>query len=153
MKKTNNSAYLSSFYTFIIILLFVNSTPSSASPVIDVWYGADQYFGHLGNPQIWINVLGNVSDPQRTITSLDYSLNGGLFLPLSIGSDTRRLYDEGDFCIEILYTDLQDGINEVVIRATNDLGQVTEETVTVHYEVGNVWPLNFTTIYRIRYRL
>ena len=28
---------------------------------IDIWYGEHQRFGHLGTPQRWINVLGNIS--------------------------------------------------------------------------------------------
>lgn len=52
-------------------------TPSAESaPVIDVWYGTEQEFGHLGAPQEWVNILGNVSDPDG-IKTLTYVLNGG----------------------------------------------------------------------------
>ena len=32
-----------------------------SAPTIDVWHGTTQNFGQLGNPQVWINVLGRVS--------------------------------------------------------------------------------------------
>ncbi|MCK5086911.1 MAG: DUF1349 domain-containing protein, partial [Melioribacteraceae bacterium] len=44
-------------------------------PVIDVWYGDNQNFGQLGNPQSWINILGRVTD-DISVASLSYSLNG-----------------------------------------------------------------------------
>jgi len=108
-------------------------------PVIDVWYGSHQVFGHLGNPQQWVNILGNVSDPDG-MASLTYSLNGGPESPLSIGPDARRLASEGDFTIEIAYTDLISGSNQVVITATDDFSNQAVETVTVEYVSGNVWP-------------
>ena len=40
---------------------------------------------------------------------LSFSLNGGAFQPLSIGSDLRRLYFDGDFNIEIAFDDLLKG--------------------------------------------
>jgi uncharacterized repeat protein (TIGR02543 family) len=108
-------------------------------PVIDVWYGSHQVFGHLGNPQRWVNILGNVSDPDG-IDSLTYSLNGGLELPLSVGPDGLRLEDEGDFNVEISRTVLSSGLNQVVITATDNFNNQTVETVTVEYVDGNVWP-------------
>jgi len=62
---------------------------------INIWYGSHQVFGHIGIPQQWINILGNVSDPDG-VDSLTYSLNGGPELPLSMGPDTRRLESEGE---------------------------------------------------------
>jgi len=108
-------------------------------PVIDIWYGSSQAFGHIGRPQRWVNILGNVSDPDG-ILSLTYSLNGGPELPLSIGPDGYRLADEGDFNVEIDHAHLLSGTNEVVITATDILDDETVEHVDVEYVSGNTWP-------------
>jgi len=113
---------------------------------IDIWYGSHQVFGDLGNPQRWVNVLGNVSDPDG-VASLTYSLNGGPESPLSIGpEDNSRLAAEGDFNVDIALTDpnLSDGLNSVVITATDNLDIKTVETVTVEYVSGNVWPETYS---------
>jgi uncharacterized repeat protein (TIGR02543 family) len=111
-------------------------------PVIDIWYGSHQSFGYIGIPQQWINILGNVSDPDG-IASLTYSLNGGPESSLSIGPDTRRLAAEGDFNVDIAYTDLISGSNQIVITATDTLDNTTIETVTVDYTSGNTWPIPY----------
>jgi uncharacterized repeat protein (TIGR02543 family) len=115
---------------------------SGTSPDIDVWYGLHQTFGHVGVPQRWVNVLGNVADPDG-IASLRYALNGGLPLSLYVGPDTRRLASAGDFNVEIAYTDLFSGLNTVVVTATDQLSNRTVATVTVEYESGNVWPVPY----------
>jgi hypothetical protein len=109
-----------------------------SAPDIEVWYTLEQRFGHLGNPQRWVNILGNVSDPEG-IASLTYSLNDGSPLGLNIGPDDLRLAEEGDFNIEIDYSDLMSGSNEVVITATDSLDNTAVVTVAVEYESGNVW--------------
>jgi uncharacterized repeat protein (TIGR02543 family) len=110
---------------------------------IDVWYGYEQDFGQLGNPQQWVNILGNVSDPDD-VTSLSYTLNGGSQRALSIGPDNRRLALPGDFNIDIDRADLLDGANQVVITAVDGLGNQTSTTVTVNYTSGNTWPLPYS---------
>jgi len=111
--------------------------------VIDIWYGSHQVFGLIGRPQRWVNILGNVSDPDA-IASLTYSLNGEPELPLSRGPDSRRLLSLGDFNIEIAYTDLKQELNYVVITATDHLNNVASETVTVEYSGGNSWPETYS---------
>ncbi|MHA2428405.1 MAG: InlB B-repeat-containing protein [Candidatus Hermodarchaeia archaeon] len=119
-------------------------TPSvNSESVINVWYGLSQTFGLIGNPQEWINILGNVSDPDG-VDTLEYSLNGGPDLPLTLGPNNPRLASPGDFNIEIAVVDLNVGLNQVVIKATDDLSNVTTETVSVEYISGNVWPLPYT---------
>ena len=119
------------------------AAPAAAdAPTIDVWYGASQNFGQHGNPQEWVNILGHVSGP-LPITSLTYSLNGGPDQLLSIGSNLKRLYDDGDFNIELPYGQLIDGPNTVVIKAQDGVTQATQ-SVTVNYDAGNVWPLPFS---------
>ena len=112
---------------------------SPDAPVIDVWYGTTQNFGQVGNPQPWVNILGNVTGA----TTLKYSLNGGADVPLTIGPTGERLYSAGDFNIDLPNALLNDGANTVVIKASDGVQQVTK-TVTVNYAAGNVWPLPYT---------
>ena len=125
----------------------VNSSDLSFStnglPFIDIWYGNQQSFGHLGVPQQWVNILGNVSDPDG-IDLLTYSLNGGDEVILSIGPDDRRLADDGDFNVDIDYSGLVSGSNHVVVTAEDSLGYTAQETVTVSYSSGNIWPLPYS---------
>jgi len=135
-------------YPYSIISYEPPAQPQPASPTapdaptIDVWYGTTQNFGQRGNPQTWINILGRVSGP-LPITSLTYSLNGGSDQPLSIGSNIKRLYGNGDFNIELPYAQMIDGANTVIIKARDNSAQATK-TVTVNYDAGNVWPLPYT---------
>ena len=114
-----------------------------SQPVIDIWYGSHQVFGSIGNPQEWINVLGNASAPDG-LGSLTYSLNSGPELPLSVGPGNSRLVGEGDFNVEIARADLVGGLNQVVITATDTISNQTVETVTVQYVSGNVWPETYS---------
>ncbi len=110
---------------------------------INVWYGDTQSFGSPGESQVWINILGNVSE---NVTELTYSLNGGPLQTLSLGPDTRRLQENGDFNIDIAYTDL-DGTSAddvVTIYATLDNGQVVTQDVTIEYEAGGDWSPNYS---------
>lgn len=130
-------------YPYPIITYEQPAAPAAPSapnaPVIEVWYGNTQNFGQLGNPQVWANILGRVTGT----TSLKYSLNGGPDQMLSIGSDAKRLYDTGDFNIELPVSQLIDGANTVVIKAHDGVTQSTK-TVTVNYDAGNTWPLPHT---------
>lgn len=129
-------------FLFIIIFVFSRSYAGSGDTVIDVWYGDTQKFGHLGNPQQWVNILGNVSDPDG-IVSLTYSLNGGPELYLSIGPDNRRLASAGDFAIEIDYYDLLDGANQVDITVVDGINDITIKSVIVNYSSDNIWPQTY----------
>ncbi|MFO7661450.1 MAG: InlB B-repeat-containing protein [Chloroflexota bacterium] len=113
---------------------------SSSAPAIAVWYGPTQKFGHKGDPQKWVNILGRVSP--SNVASLTYSINGGAAQPLSIGPDTLRLAQAGDFNIELDYTDLKPGLNPVTITATDSQGGTTQAVVNVNYQGGGLsWPL------------
>lgn len=105
--------------------------PVEGAPVIDVWYGDEQEFGHRGRTQPWANILGNVTDPDG-VASLTYTLNGGTPQPLSIGPDSRRLQFGGDFNVELAMADLQLGANTVEIAAVDGAGTTALRTVTVH---------------------
>jgi hypothetical protein len=137
------------FIIAFVLLAYLGLQPGTAAaatnPVINIWYGAHQVFGQLGTPQRWINILGNVSDPDG-IGSLVYSLNGGPASPLSIGPNTTRLVASGDFNIEIPITHpmLNSGLNQVVITATDSLNNTSQKSVTLTYHEGNSWPLPYT---------
>jgi hypothetical protein len=112
-------------------------------PSIDVWYGPRQRFGHIGNPQRWVNILGSAA-PAEQIAHIEYSLNGGDFRPLSKGPDLHRLARPGDFNIEIDRADLKEGANKVLIRVFTGDGASAETEVIVEYAGGNRWPLPYT---------
>jgi hypothetical protein len=116
---------------------------STVGPIIDIWYGLDQSFGDIGIPQWWVNILGNVAS-LNGVKTLTYSLNGGPDLPLSIGPDSRRLADEGDFNIEIDYTDLQGGLNTLIITAVDDNDNTSIQPVNVSFTAGNYWPETYS---------
>ena len=109
-------------------------------PTITVWYGLDQTFGLYGQPQRWVNILGNVTDPDG-VSSLTYSLNGS-FPPvtLRLGPDGRRLASSGDFNADLDIADLLSGLNTLVLTATDGFGNVSIETVTINYFADTVWP-------------
>jgi len=117
--------------------------PAPAPPAISIWYGNNQTFGQPGVPQQWVNILGNVSDFNE-IATLSYSLNGGAQSPLSMGEDTYRLVDAGDFNAEIDYASLIPGANIIEITATDYLGLTSTQSVTVNYPAGQSWPLPYS---------
>ncbi|HEX9859108.1 MAG TPA: cadherin-like domain-containing protein, partial [Paracoccaceae bacterium] len=110
---------------------------------IDVWHGLAQNFGTPGEGQKWINILGNVGG---AVASLTYSLNGGPAQALSLGPDTRRLQNPGDFNIDIAYSELNGtAVDDVVtITATLSDGAVFTREVVIGYESGNVWAPNYS---------
>lgn len=105
---------------------------NSNAPAIDVWYGRQQRFGHCGQPQRWVNVLGRVTEPEQ-FSALTYRLNSGEQLPLSIGRDERRLAARGDFNIDLDIRDLQLGSNQVEIIAERKDGTQNVESVELDY--------------------
>jgi regulation of enolase protein 1 (concanavalin A-like superfamily) len=113
-------------------------------PVIEVWYGETQTFGQIGVPQTWVNILGNVDTTD--LVDLSFSLNGGEERPLSVGPDTRRLQDLGDFNVDLAYDELDGTATDdiVTIKATLGNGQVFTQDVTIDYEAGNRWPTNYS---------
>jgi hypothetical protein len=104
--------------------------PATSGPALDVWGGPRQVVGINGDPQMWVNVHGNVSDPDG-VSSLSYSLNGGAARELTVGPDNRRLQAEGDFNADLAYDDLADGDNQVVLTATDQAGRTSSSTVVI----------------------
>ena len=110
---------------------------------INVWYGTEQEFASEGEAQVWINVLGNVVGD---VASLTYSLNGGAARTLSVGEDTRRLHNEGDFNIDLAYAELDGSATDDVITITSTLtnGDIYTQDVTIVYESGHDWAPNYS---------
>jgi hypothetical protein len=123
-----------------------NSTPLLNNKfAINVWYGSPQNFGHLGNPQSFINILGNISKPDRiSIKSTTYTINGSGEIPFSLGSDRHRLAETGDFNLEINLAELFPGENNIVINATNTLGKSISQKVVVNYTTDKQWSLPYS---------
>ncbi len=97
------------------------ATPTGTSvpeAAIDFWYGTTQKFGQKGNPQQWINILGNMPNSDAN-SSLLYSLNGGADMPLTLGPDKSRLDAKGDFNVEIDFASLNPGGNTLLIKASD----------------------------------
>ncbi len=118
--------------------LQVTTSARPVGPVIDVWYGERQVFGHAGLPQQYANIVGNVLSADADIAALTYTLNGGEPRRVSVGPDFSRLSKPGDFNLDIPYADLSVGENEVVITARDWDGNETSQTVTVVYD-ANLW--------------
>jgi len=114
------------------------------APAITIWYGANQQFGLRGDPQKWVNILGNVSSAVP-LSSLTYTVNGGPPQTLETGPDNMRLAQTGDFNIELDYTDLLPGANQVVITALDTAAASSQAVVTVNYAAAPTWtPQNIT---------
>lgn len=115
---------------------------SGWAPVIDLWYGDEQTFGHNGIPQPVVNLLGNVTG-SSPIMQLSYALNGGALRPLTVGPDGLRLAGTGDFNIELPLAELQQGANNVLLRAIDSSGYETQRQVQVNLAGGNQWPQTY----------
>ncbi|MEM7336493.1 MAG: hypothetical protein AAF490_30720 [Chloroflexota bacterium] len=135
-----------------ILVLVSNITTVSAffsadGPTIDVWYENDYDFGAVGTPQTWINILGNISDPDGIdANSLEFDLNNGAYVArFKIGPDDRRLANAGDFNIDIETSNpnLIVGTNSLSISAEDNLGNLTTKSITFEYTDVNSWPLPY----------
>ncbi len=138
-----------------IILLTVGLVPrywifrDTTPPVINVWYGPNQTFGQQGLPQRWVNILGNVADPESGVSRLAYSLNGGPLAPARVGPDDRRLARPGDFNLQIDPASLRDGANTVLIEATNGSGFKATSTVNLtfhHNAITLPYTIDWSTV-------
>jgi regulation of enolase protein 1 (concanavalin A-like superfamily) len=142
-----STAWRSSLVLVLVFMTALSSQAAAGPPIIDVWYGHEQNFGHLGSSQRWVNVLGNVQKGGAdSMVSFSYTLNNGPEVDLSIGADYRRLVSSGDFNIDLAVEDLLNGANQVIITAVNSdpIQDTTIDTVTVNYDAGNVWALPYT---------
>ena len=144
-----NSGTSAPAFTGLVDYFFNTSSPTVPEDEIDInppnitiWYGKSQKFGQIDRPQKWVNILGNVNDPSG-MAELNYSLNNGSTSPLSIGPDSLRLQSSGDFNVEINYSALVCGNNQLVIRASDKVGNSKNETVSINNSCNNVLPKNY----------
>ncbi len=121
---------------------FLIPKPKTADIELHIWDGLDQRFGQPGNPQKWVNILGNVLPKQQTRT-VTFSLNGSKPVRLRLGADGRRLVNSGDFNIEIPASALQPGANTVDVVARDRRGGETTATVHVDWQPNREWPLPY----------
>ncbi len=112
--------------------------------IINVWYGAYQKFGNVGEAQKFVNILGNVD--LSIVASLSYSINGGASRELSLGPDTRRLEENGDFNVDIDFAELDGSATDDVVTITAVLVDGSEYSydVVIDYEHGNDWDPNYS---------
>jgi hypothetical protein len=104
-------------------------TSAAASSPIEIWHGAAQKVGHLGNGQPDFNLMGRIEDPQRLL-SLQYTLNGSIPVELNFRR-YRRLAADGHFNADIPVTSLAPGPNRVEIEARFLDGEVARATMTL----------------------
>ena len=133
---------------FSIALLFLSGCkPNNAKDQIikiDIWYGEEQRFGNIGNPQRQINILGNVS-PVDSSTVAFFTLNGEKTKQkLTLGSDLHRLAKEGDFNIEIERNELKEGENTVLLLVEKGDGHLAQKQIVVDYTSDSKWPLPYS---------
>jgi hypothetical protein len=116
--------------------------PPDQDRTLEIWYGPEQRFGHRGEPQRWVNVLGRVGG-SGALESLAYELNDEGPAPLAVGTDLHRLGLPGDFNVELAWDELRLGRNGLrVLARWQDGGRAT---ALVHLDVrrGRSWPLPF----------
>lgn len=127
----------------LVVLIMLTEYPAAAQDTgIDFWYGSRQHFGQNGEPQRWINVLGNVTGAER-VASLTYRLNGGPADTLRMGSDLHRLALPGDFNVELRWEAVQPGENDLAVTARYDDGRRATAQATLVVARGNTWPLPY----------
>ena len=145
LKRVDDKAlHFGRFFAAALFLLAAPVIAADAAPTIELWYGDEQRFGHTGNPQPRINLLGVVSR-HEAVEALTYSLNGGPAQTLSLGPNGFRLSRPGAFNAEIERSGLRAGENvvEFVVHQRFAQQPVTK-TVRVHYTAGRPRPLPHT---------
>ena len=118
------------------------------APAITVWHGDGDSYGQNGRSVPFVNIVGNVQ-PANNIDLLRYRVNGGEFQTLTVGPDPgepdeggpRRVYDPGDFNIEIPFESLNSGNNTVQINARQDDDTTADKTITVNVTKNSAWSL------------
>ena len=110
---------------------------------VTLWYGPVQYAGQRGEPQRWVNVLGQATESAQ-LRELSYRLNDGPEQPLHWGSDQHRLAQPGDFNVELAWDSLQTGPNTVAVIGRYRGGREVRTQTTLHIQRGQRWPLPYT---------
>lgn len=129
------------------------STPAETPPpevssattpqTINLWYGHQQRFGHIGQAQAWVNILGNIHEPEK-IDRVSFQVNEDAERLITLGSDRHRLAMPGDFNIELAWEELPLDTNRVTVRAYPKSGAAMMDTVQVIVKREEVWPLPYS---------
>ncbi len=122
--------------TLCAVALGQTSKPAdevSNVPDIRLWYGDSQSFGHLGNSQPTVHILGNVTAVKR-VADTYFQVNRGQKRPFSLGTDLHRLGRDGDFNIEISRDALRNGPNDLNIVVRTAWGDEVKKNVVIHYD-------------------
>ncbi|MCB0634325.1 MAG: hypothetical protein R2824_30540 [Saprospiraceae bacterium] len=119
----------------------VSST--TTSPAIDFWYGHQQRFGHIGQAQCWINILGNISNAENLDRVL-FQVNDGPEQPLTLGSDQHRLAMPGDFNVELAWDEMPLDTNRLTVRVYPKQGDPVTDTMQVIVDKEEIWPLPYS---------
>ena len=122
--------------------LSIECVPKKEPIRINLWYGEEQNFGHLGTPQCWVNILGNISAPDSVVLACAV-INQSDTMILSLGQDYHRLARPGDFNVDIDRHKLRVGENLIEIVARDSSGRRASKTVKVRLHAGNTWPLPY----------
>ncbi len=127
----------------LILLLNLACMQSRAQESIRLYYGDTQYFGQKGQPQHWVNVLGNIAD-SSSVQIATFAVNGEREKTLTLGGDLHRLALAGDFNVEISWEDLEVGKNTLLITAYRKNGTTDRKQATLIIEKGNTWPMPYS---------
>jgi hypothetical protein len=107
----------------------------AASSRIEVWHGAQQRVGHLGESQSDFNLMGRVDNPQELL-SLQYTL--GQSIPVELNWRAyRRVAIDGHFNADIPIAALAPGPNTIELEARFLDGEVARRTVTLTRSFGS----------------
>lgn len=140
-------------WIFALSLLAQSGSSGSELPTIELWYGDEQRFGHLGNPQPLVNVLGSIR-PVAQARNATFRVNQGKRQQFFLGSDLHRLARVGDFNLEIPRSALKEGKNTVEIRVRTPLGRDVRKELILFYEPSGVAELpleiDFSTVTQIQ---
>jgi hypothetical protein len=102
---------------------------------IEVWHGAEQRVGHLGDAQDDFNLLGRVPEADQ-LFSLQYGVGDATPVELSFRA-YRRLAQDGHFNADIPVASLAPGPNRITLEARFRDGEVARRVVTVTRMTGS----------------
>jgi hypothetical protein len=90
------------------------SAAGGANARIQIWHGAEQKVGHLGDAQDDFNLVGHVEESHKLV-SLQYAVNDSIPVELNFRS-YRRLAMHGHFNADIPIAALAPGLNTIEIN-------------------------------------
>lgn len=114
---------------------------------IAIWHGPAQRFGHRGEPQRWLNVLGHIGGASE-VRAATYAINHGRPRPLTLGSDLFRLAARGDFNAELNWDELRPVTNTLTVTAEYRDGATRSTNVTLFVHRHRAWPLPYRVDFR-----